>query len=93
MQGLSEDLLLELYRQRPALVVQCFEDADGETRGLTDEDQAALDRYNAVKDLPGFDRRGPIVIIRSDSDAEPHESGQKTPTPWKCVDENKEEAE
>jgi hypothetical protein len=47
-------------------MIHCFKDADGEMRGFTDRDQANLDMYNAVKDLPGFDGKGPLILIRPD---------------------------
>jgi hypothetical protein len=61
VEDLSEDLLLALYRQTPSsFVIRCRVDAAGETHGKTVDDQAALDRYNAVKDLPGFTGKGPL---------------------------------
>ena len=65
VEELSEDLMLELYRQSKVLVIQCVEGADGETRGVTAEDQVALEMYNAVKELAGFDGKGPLVILRT----------------------------
>lgn len=69
MEDLSEDLLLALWRQTPStFVIRCYIDAAGETIGRTGEDQAALDRYNAVKDLPGFTGKGPILILESETE-------------------------
>jgi len=71
---LFEDLLVELCQQSPSrLVIRCRIDAAGETIGRTSDDQAALDRYNAVKDLPGFTGKGPLMILESETEGA-HES-------------------
>jgi len=54
-------------------VIRCRIDAAGETIGRTSDDQAALDRYNAVKDLPGFTGKGPLMILESETEGA-HES-------------------
>jgi hypothetical protein len=65
MDELSGDLIKALWENRRALVINCFVDEKGETRGITDKDQASLDLYEAVKDLPGFDGKGPLMIVRT----------------------------
>jgi len=66
MQELTDDLIKAFWEDNPVLMIHCFKDADGEMRGFTDRDQANLDMYNAVKDLPGFDGKGPLILIRPD---------------------------
>lgn len=65
MEELTEDLLLELWKKRQVLVIRCSEDAGMGPRGVSDKDQAALELYNAVKELAGFDGKGPLVILRT----------------------------
>lgn len=74
MEDMSEDLLMALYRQTPSsFVIRCRIDADGETIGRTADDEEALARYRAVKDLPGFTGKGPLMILESETEGT-HES-------------------
>jgi hypothetical protein len=59
------DLIKTLWEDNRALVIHCFVDENDETRGITEKDQADLDLYEAVKDLPDFDGKGPLVIVRT----------------------------
>ncbi|MCG2794579.1 MAG: hypothetical protein L6427_01685 [Actinomycetia bacterium] len=61
MQELSDDLLLELYKQNPAFVICCYEDADGKRHGKDEDNDEKLKMWEAVKDLPGVDK-GPLII-------------------------------
>ena len=65
LKSLSEDLMLALWEQSPALIISCYRGENGTLYGVDEKNQMALDTWKIVNDLPGYDGKGPLIITHS----------------------------